>query len=95
MYLNETPSTAKFVTYEKMENEKGEEENRSGGNKKEVATNKNKIKLWQKKWCRDEDHEEFSIILSVNLHKLEITRFCQITTSPTLTYTINNFLLLL
>jgi len=45
MYLNETPSTAKFVTYEKMENEKGEEENRSGGNKKEVATNKNKIKL--------------------------------------------------
>jgi len=26
MYLNETPPTAKFVTYEKMENEKGEEE---------------------------------------------------------------------
>jgi len=32
-----------------MENEKGEEEYRSGGDKKEVATNKNKIKLRQKK----------------------------------------------
>jgi hypothetical protein len=34
MYLYETPPTAKFVTYEKMENEKGEEEYRSGGIRK-------------------------------------------------------------
>jgi hypothetical protein len=34
MYLNEAPSTAKFETYEKMENEKGEEEYRSGGIRK-------------------------------------------------------------
>jgi hypothetical protein len=34
MYLNETPSTTKFVTYEKMENGKGEEEYKSGGIRK-------------------------------------------------------------